>query len=480
MKENIKKIIILSLVLTIISLLVINIMGKTYSVKIEKTDKLKNGITVENGTGIIEITNQKETNNEYIIKIKAKKSGTAFLRIEYEDFYETKIFYIHNNMVITENNYLGKSTCSEIIPISLTIVLLYLLYLLYKRYSYHKNKNLYQYKNIAYIGIIIFISFFTINNLLSIINYNGLFETINSIINSMSLISFLLFPIALVTSILVTISNVLLIIKEGKSLKNLLGLFLGISICISTLIPEFVYNILMKSQKINIYNLNSIGPYIYSFIETTIYLTITYLECILIGTIIIAIKSIKKKAEYNKDYMIILGCKIKKDGSLTPLLKGRADRALKFRKEQLEQTGKDLIFITSGGKGKDEIISEAEAIKKYLITQGINEKNIIVENKSTNTYENIKYSTKLIKGKANIGFSTTNYHVLRAGIIATNQGILIEGIGSKTKSYFWINAFIREFIGTLYSERKKHFAVFTIIQIVIIIMIGITYISNNI
>ena len=64
MKENIKKIIILSLVLTIISLIVINVMGKTYCVKIEKTDKLKNEITVENGTGIIEITNQKETNAE--------------------------------------------------------------------------------------------------------------------------------------------------------------------------------------------------------------------------------------------------------------------------------------------------------------------------------------------------------------------------------------------------------------------------------
>ena len=56
----------------------------------------------------------------------------------------------------------------------------------------------------------------------------------------------------------------------------------------------------------------------------------------------------------------------------------------------------------------------------------------------------------------------------------------MEGIGSNTKAYFWINAFIREFIGTLYSERKKHIIIFILIIIVIIMMIGISYLANNI
>ena len=316
---------------------------------------------------------------------------------------------------------------------------------------------------------------------MSIFNYQGLFETINKIINSMSFISYILFPIAVITFILVTISNINLIRREGKSLKNLLGLFLGIFICLSTLLPEFIYGLLMKSQIINIYNLNSAGPYLYDFVESLIYLTIAYLECILIGTIIIAIKSVKKTPSYNKDYMIILGCQIKKDGSLTPLLKGRVDRALAFRNEQLKTTKKDLIFIPSGGKGADEIISESAAMKKYLLEKGIKEKNILVEDKSTTTYENIKFSKKLIKdNNANIAFSTTNYHVLRAGLIATMQGLKLEGVGSSTKSYFWINAFIREFIGTLYSERKKHIIAFGLITITLVTMIAITYLANNI
>ena len=201
----------------------------------------------------------------------------------------------------------------------------------------------------------------------------------------------------------------------------------------------------------------------------------------MIGTIIIAVKAVRKKVEYNKDYIIILGCGINKDGSLPPLLRGRVDRALKFRNEQLENSKKDIIFISSGGKGKDECIAESEAISNYLIEQGINKKNIIIEDKSTNTYENIKFSNKLIKKKdAKVAFSTTNYHVLRAGLIATSQNLKIEGLGSKTKPYFWINAFIREFIGTLYSEKKKHIIIFILIIIFMTLMIYMTYLSNTI
>jgi uncharacterized SAM-binding protein YcdF (DUF218 family) len=284
----------------------------------------------------------------------------------------------------------------------------------------------------------------------------------------------------MITFILVTISNIRLIIKEGRSWKNLLGLFLGIFIIVLTLLPDRLYLILLKSQRVNIFNLNGPGPYIYNYVESLVYLSIAYLECVLISTIVIAIKATRKKLEYNKDYMIILGCQIRKDGTLTPLLKGRVDKALEFRNEQLEATGKDLIFIGSGGKGSNEPIAEGEAIKNYLIEQGIDKKKILVDNKSTSTYENIMYSNKLIKKKdANIAYATTNYHVFRAGLLATSQGLLLEGVGGKTKIYFWVNAFIREFIGTLYSEKKKHFIILSIIIVLLALMILITYFAYN-
>ena len=480
MKNNIKKLIILCVFLIAISFVVISFMGKTYTLSFGINNDNDYKLLIEENTGKIEVLDKKENDDTYLVKVKAIKPGKVSIYLDYGDFQTGKVLYIHKDMVITEDNFLGKSTCSEIIPISLSIILLYCLFLLIKKYKLCLKENLYQYKNIAYLGLIIFISFFTLNNALSIINYQGLFGTVNRTIDTLSFVSMILLPISFVTFIIVTISNINLIRKEGKSLKNLLGLFFGIFICALTLLPNHIYNILMQSQKIDIYNLNSAGPYIYDFLESLIYLIVTYLECIFIATIIVAIKSIKKKIAFNKDYMIILGCQIKKDGTLTPLLKGRVDRAIEFRNEQLKDTGKDLIFVPSGGKGNDEIISEAEAMKKYLLKQGIKSKNILVENKSKNTYENIKFSNDLINNKkANICFSTTNYHVMRAGLTATEQGLKVEGIGSKTKFYFWINAFIREFIGTLYSERKKHILFFLLINTIIIIMIIIKYIGNN-
>ena len=481
MKNNIKKIILLCILLTAISFATITYKGKAYTLSFDINNFNDYKLLVDEENGQIEVLEQQEKDGKYLVKVKAKEPGKVSLYLDYGGFQTGKILYIHKNMVITEDNFLGKSTGSEIIPISLSIIIFYVLLLLIEKYRLGLKENLYQYKNIAYLGLIIFISFFAVNNILSIFNYQGLFETVNRIIDSLSFVSFILLPVSFITFILVTISNINLIRKEGKSLRNLLGLFLGIFICLLTLLPNHLYNILMQTQIINIYNLNSTGPYIYNFFETMVYLTVTYLECILIATIIIAIKSIKQKIKYDKDYIIVLGCQIKKDGALTPLLKGRVDKALEFRNEQLTATGKDLIFVPSGGKGNDEIISEAEAMKKYLLEQGIKEKNILVENKSKNTYENIRFSNKLINNKkANIAFSTTNYHVMRAGLIATEQGLKLEGVGSKTKSYFWINAFVREFIGTLYSERKKHVLFFSLITIIIIIMIWITYIGNNI
>ena len=92
---------------------------------------------------------------------------------------------------------------------------------------------------------------------------------------------------------------------------------------------------------------------------------------------------------------------------------------------------------------------------------------LLIENKSTSTYENIKYSYNIIKKK--ISYSTTNYHVFRAGVIASNMKIKVEGIGAKTKSYYWVNAFIREFVASIVSEKMGHLKMLLIIAIILLI-----------
>ena len=81
------------------------------------------------------------------------------------------------------------------------------------------------------------------------------------------------------------------------------------------------------------------------------------------------------------------------------------------------------------------------------------------------------------KKEPKIAFSTTNYHVFRSGILASEQGIHAEGIGAHTKSYFWINAFIREFIASLYYEYRIHMRILVSFVLLMIAMIGLVYIS---
>ena len=66
----------------------------------------------------------------------------------------------------------------------------------------------------------------------------------------------------------------------------------------------------------------------------------------------------------------------------------------------------------------------------------------------------MRFSKKIIDdrgdGESKVIFSTTNYHVFRSGMWAGLAGLEAEGIGSKTKWWFWPNAFMRECIGLLY------------------------------
>ena len=165
MKKNVKKVCILSLILITISFVITVLFGNTYTVSFNIRDN-NYKFNIENASGEVKVLEKKEVKNKYIVKVKSKKEGKVYLNLVSDISGEIKVLYIHKSMLITDNNYFGKSTGSEIFPISLSIVLIYILYLLIKRYNKLKKENLYQYKNIANLGIIIFVSFFTLSDLI--------------------------------------------------------------------------------------------------------------------------------------------------------------------------------------------------------------------------------------------------------------------------------------------------------------------------
>ena len=252
------------------------------------------------------------------------------------------------------------------------------------------------------------------------------------------------------------LSNVQLVRHEGFRVMNLLGIFIGIVMMGGIAVLRWLNNHLVYA---------SLETYYFSNFTTLAFAYLyVYFECMLLSTILCAVLSTRYKPPYGLDYIIILGCAIRADGTPTPLLRGRAERALAFEREQYAHTGRHAKFVPSGGQGSDEIISEAESMKRWLMEQGVAKEQILEENRSVNTYQNMAFSKQVIEADAKnaenvqIGFSTTNYHVFRGYTLANRVKMKVKGLSAKTKLYFFPNAFIREFIGLLWEQKLRHLA----------------------
>jgi uncharacterized SAM-binding protein YcdF (DUF218 family) len=282
-------------------------------------------------------------------------------------------------------------------------------------------------------------------------------------------------PCIVILSIYGIITNIVLIKKEGFAPRHLLGIIIAVLALIGLLgsqtIYLYTYKLLVGKDQMVIKKL----------IDIVVNVTLTYFYTLILASLYCNLRAAKHVPKYDKDFVIILGCRIRKDGSLTPLLKGRVDKAIEFANDQYKNTKKKIIYVPSGGKGTDECIAEAKAIEKYLIEKGIEKDRIIVEDKSTSTEENMKFSKdKIFKVKKdpNITIATTNYHVFRSLVIANNHGLKCEGIGSKTIWYYYTNALIREFVVNMFQERRKHIALILLMNITAVILVVIGYHFN--
>lgn len=278
----------------------------------------------------------------------------------------------------------------------------------------------------------------------------------------MSLIFFISIPLLVLFAGFLSISNLSLIRHEGFGKNNLFGILISIAMFIGSLMCVIVALRNPNSTGVELTEIRD------AVIRTVFSAAFVYFECLLFAAMFCTQYAARYKPKYNQEFIVILGCKIRDDGTPLPLLRGRIDRALEFYRKQLEETGKQACFIPSGGKGNDEIISEAESMKNYLVENGIDESIIYPETESSTTLENMMFSKKIAdehKENANILFSTTNYHIFRSGMFSARAGMKADGIGAKTKWYFWPNAQMREFIGLLASEWKINisFIVMTIL-----------------
>ena len=152
----------------------------------------------------------------------------------------------------------------------------------------------------------------------------------------------------------------------------------------------------------------------------------------------------------NFNYVIIHGCGLAGGERLTRLLSNRVDKAI----EIYHKCAVKPVIIPSGGQGSDEKLSEAQAMKNYLLSRGIPEEHIVSEDQSTTTLENLICSKGIIdsrKGGKKTALVSSNYHVYRCLRLARRIGLRCTGIGADVALYFWPSALIREFVAVFLS-----------------------------
>lgn len=271
---------------------------------------------------------------------------------------------------------------------------------------------------------------------------------------------FLLIPIIIIFSgIFLIINGFILLKKEGFSKANLLSPIMGIVILLF-----FVFMWIRAGFVTTDYN-HWINIPVVFIIYTYIIFGFAFVGFMMYSCVYLWLP---KKQHY--DFIIIHGDGLLDGERVTPLLKRRIDKAV-----QAFQQSKNphIRLIASGGQGSDEKISEAQAMYNYLVEHtDVPKEAIILEEKSTTTYENLLFSKEIgeqLIENPRFLFVTNDYHVFRTSTYARQIGMQGDGLGCSTASYYIPSAFIREYVA-MCVKMKKLFIGFELLYVLLVIL----------
>ena len=311
-------------------------------------------------------------------------------------------------------------------------------------HSFHKDRSRYRNCHLLAFALLSLIPF--------IINVSGQYAIqVMLVIFLATTVTLLIVPFSLIHNGIVMIKN------EGRSTAHMLSLGLGIVVLIGELMTA--YNIVFYSF---VYGVERAQRYLSSdafLVQALIIVTVVYGSLSFVTFMIYSVFLMIIPRSKDFDYVIIHGAGLINGEKVSRLLQERLDKAILVYSKDPSPTK----LIPSGGKGSDENISEAEAMKRYLLEQGIPESDILMEDRSTTTLENLKFSKDIIdsrEGRKYTALVTSNYHVYRALRYCRRVGLKCKGIGSRIALYYWPSALIREFIAV--HTEKKHAILFAL------------------
>lgn len=164
-------------------------------------------------------------------------------------------------------------------------------------------------------------------------------------------------------------------------------------------------------------------------------------------TLLVICKESAGAAQMPCSHVVVLGAGV--HGTVPSLsLRNRLDAAAVYLKENPH-----VICVVSGGQGEGEDITEAQCMYDDLVANGIAPERIWLEERSTSTEENLRFSLDLIEEKTGVrpeavGVLSSEYHLLRAGMMGDKVGVEVYGIPARTSRLSMrINYFLREVAG---------------------------------
>ncbi len=161
--------------------------------------------------------------------------------------------------------------------------------------------------------------------------------------------------------------------------------------------------------------------------------------------ILAELKAHKGSAKGKKDFLLILGCRVRGDEA-EETLRMRAEKAAEYLKEY-----PDTVAIACGGiVHDDQNISEAQAIEEILVSKGIEKERIIREDKSTTTVENFKNAKKIIGDEnCSLALLSSDFHLMRANLIAKKAGLDCQTVSAPSPKKEKAKNYIREFFALI-------------------------------
>jgi uncharacterized SAM-binding protein YcdF (DUF218 family) len=134
------------------------------------------------------------------------------------------------------------------------------------------------------------------------------------------------------------------------------------------------------------------------------------------------------------DMAVVLGNRVDADGSLSPVLKGRVDRAL-----ELYRQGKVPRIMVSGGLGEHAgHYPEGLAMKQYLVAQGVPADRVVEDNHGENTYLTAKDLLPVADSLHvhSVIVVSSFYHITRSKYIIRKLGF--RNVHSDaSRAFFW-------------------------------------------